>query len=153
MSTNRYLGLAGLALLVSWPLAASAQNTPVKPSKDLLEAIALDVPIDPATRVDPAAMPRDLAKETARSGSEIQITLDTAQGARYLVDCALDSAEQEFAVVTDETRTTQAPQLGHLAVVLIGNGPEQKVRVLPLGDANYKSRRFTLFQVTVTPIS
>lgn len=209
MSTASYLGSAGLAVLASWPLTVSAQNTPAKPSEDLLEAIALDVPIDPATRIDPAAMPRDigrrtlealgltaeqlatarsatysaarledlsgslevfyasvvkhrdrwvfwgedLPKETARNGSEIQITLDTARDARYLVDFALDSAEQEFAVVTDETRTTQAPEQGHLALIVTGNGREQKVRLLPLGDSNYKSRRFTLFQVTVTPIS
>jgi hypothetical protein len=209
MSTNGYLGCAGLALLASWPLTASAQNTAVKPSKDLLEAIALDVPIDPATRVDPAAMPRDigsraldslgltaeqlatpraltysathledasgalgvfyasvvkhrdrwvfwsedLPKATVRASPEVQLTFETARNTRYLVDFALDSAAQEFAVVVGETRTTLTPERGHIALIVSGAGNEQKVRLVPLGDASFKSRRFTLFQVTVTPIS
>ena len=94
----------------------------------------------------------DLRAESTREGSEAQLTLDTAQGTRYLVDFVLDSAEQQFAVVIGDTRTTQAPVVGHLAVIVAGTGREQKVRVLPLGDASFKSRRFTLFQVTVTPI-
>jgi hypothetical protein len=94
-----------------------------------------------------------LPNETTRSGTEVQLTLDVAAGARYLVDFVLDSAEQDFAVVAGETRTTQAPAFGHLALIVTGTGREQKVRLLPLGDASYKSRRFTLFEVTVTPIS
>jgi hypothetical protein len=94
-----------------------------------------------------------LPNETTRAGTEVQLTLDVATGARYLVDFVLDSAEQNFAVVVGETRTTQAPAFGHLALIVTGTGREQKVRLLPLGDASYKSRRFTLFQVTVTPIS
>jgi hypothetical protein len=208
MSTKGFLRLAGLAIVAASPFAAFAQN-PVKPTSDVLDAIALDVPIDPATRVDPATMPRDtgrrtleslglvgeqlaaaravsysaahledasgrlevfyasvvkddsrwvfwseeLPKEAARSGSEVQLTLRTEKGARYLVDFALDSAEQPFAVVAGETRTTQAPEFGHLALIVTGTGKEDKVRLLALGDASFKSRRFTLFQVTVTPIS
>jgi len=207
MSTKGFLRLAGLAIVASSPFAAFAQN-PVKPTSDVLDAIALDVPIDPATRVDPATMPRDtgrrtlealgltgeqlaaaravsysaayledasgklevfyasvvkddarwvfwseeLPKETARAGSEVQLTLRTEKGARYLVDFALDSAEQPFAVVVGETRTTQSPEFGHLALVVTGTGKDDKVRLLALGDAGFKSRRFTLFQVTVTPI-
>jgi hypothetical protein len=209
MSTHSYLRLSGLALVAAWPLAGVAQNTPVRPTDDVLEAIALDVPIDPATRVDPSTMPRDigrrtleplglgvdqlataravtysaghlqdasgrlevfyasvikdgdrwvfwsedLPKETVRAGSEVQLTLHTEKGARYLVDFMLDSAEQPFAVVAAERRTTQTPQFGHLALIVTGTGKDDKVRVLPLGDASFKSRRFTLFQVTVTPIS
>ena len=175
---------------------------------DVLEASALGVPIDPATRVDPASMPRDigrrtleplgltadqlatertvtysvehledatgtlevyyasvvrdegrwvfwsedLPKETTRAGSEMQLTLDTQNGVRYLVDFVVDSAAQQFAVVSGETRTTSAAELGHIALVVNGTGREHKVRVLPLGDASFKSRRFTLFRVTVTPI-
>jgi hypothetical protein len=91
-------------------------------------------------------------KETSREGSEVQLTLATTNGVRYLVDFAIDSDTQQFAVVSGDVRTTQAPQLGHLALVVTGTGKEHKVRLLPLGDANYKSRRFTLFRVTVTPI-
>ena len=95
----------------------------------------------------------DLPKEAARAGSEIQLTLATTSGARYLVDFVLDSAEQQFAVVSGDARTTVTPELGHLALVVTGTGKEHKVRLLPLGDASFKSRRFTLFRVTVTPIS
>jgi hypothetical protein len=31
-------------------------------------------------------------------------------------------------------------------------GRDVKVRLIPLGDASFKSRRFTLFEVVVTPI-
>lgn len=94
----------------------------------------------------------DLAKETTREGSEVQLTLATTNGARYLVDFVLDSADQQFAVVSGDTRTTQAPEVGHLALIVAGTGKDHKVRLLPLGDASFKSRRFTLFRVTVTPI-
>jgi hypothetical protein len=190
-----------------WPLAALAQN-PVRPTDALFEASALGVPIDPATRVDPATMPRDigrraleplglkaeqlataravnfspahledalgtlevfyasvvkdkgrwvfwsegLPKDTTRQASEVQLTLATTKGTRYLVDFMIDSDVQEFAVVSGDTRATHAPELGHLALVVSGTGKPHKVRVLPLGDATYKSRRFTLFRVTVTPI-
>jgi hypothetical protein len=203
-----YLRLAGLAMIAAWALAAPAQN-PVKPTQELFEANALGVPIDPATRIDPATMPRDigrrtleplglraeqleeplatryspthleddagalevfyasvvrdenrwvfwaedLPKETSREGSEVQLTLATTSGVRYLVDFVIDSAEQQFAVVSGDVRTTQAPQAGHLALIVTGTGKEHKVRLLPLGDASYKSRRFTLFRVTVTPIA
>ena len=94
-----------------------------------------------------------LPMETSRQGSEVQLTLATTNGARYLVDFAIDSDEQQFAVVSGEVRTTQSPQLGHLALIVTGTGKDHKVRLLPLGDATYKSRRFTLFRVTVTPIA
>jgi len=95
----------------------------------------------------------DLPQNDARAGTEVQLTLDTANGTRYLVDFVIDSADQQFAVVSGDTRTTQAPELGHLALIVAGTGKEHKVRLLPLGDASYKARRFTLFGVTVTPIS
>ena len=56
----------------------------------------------------------DLPTETTRAGSEVQLTLDLAKGTRYLVDFVLDSAEQQFAVVVGDMRTTQAPALGTL---------------------------------------
>ena len=93
------------------------------------------------------------SKDTTRQGSEVQLTIPTTNGVRYLVDFVLDSDEQQFAVVSGDARTTQAPALGHLALVVTGTGKQHKVRLLPLGDANYKSRRFTLFRVTVTPIA
>jgi hypothetical protein len=203
------LRFIGLAVVAAAPVAAVAQNNPVRLTEDVLEASALGVPIDPATRVDPATMPRDigrrtleplglsaeqlateravtysadhledasgalevyyasvvrdegrwvfwgedLPKETTRAGSEVQLTLDTQNGVRYLVDFVIDSAEQPFAVVSGETRTTSAAELGHIALIVTGTGREHKVRVLPLGDATYKSRRFTLFRVAVTPIA
>lgn len=208
MSSKSYPRLVALTVVAAWPFAAFAQNNPVRLTEDVLEASALGVPIDPATRVDPASMPRDigrrtlerlgltaerlstaravtysvehledaagalevfytsvvrddgrwvfwaedLAKETTREGSEVQLTLATTNGARYLVDFALDSADQQFAVVSGDTRTTLAPELGHLALIVTGTGKDHRVRLLPLGDASYKSRRFTLFRVTVTPI-
>jgi hypothetical protein len=95
---------------------------------------------------------QELPAETVRTGSEIQFEFDAERDARYLVDFALDSAEQNFAVVTDEQRTDQAPAAGHLALVVTGTGKRLTLRVLPLGDANYQTRRFTLFQVTLTPV-
>jgi hypothetical protein len=91
-------------------------------------------------------------KETARKGSEIQLAIDTQRDARYLVDFALDSAQQEFAIVIGDTRTTLAPSVGHLALVATGTGKRLTVRAIPLGDTAHESLRFTLFQVTVTPI-
>lgn len=207
MSTTGFLRFAGFAMVAVWPLAALAQN-PVRLTDDVVEANALGVPIDPATRVDPSSMPRDigrrtleplgltdeqldaglavsyspthleddagtlqvffasvvrdkgrwvfwseaLPKDAARQTSEVQLTIPTTKGVRYLVDFVLDSDEQQFAVVSGDARTTQAPALGHLALVVTGNGKDHKVRLLPLGDASSKSRRFTLFRVTVTPI-
>ena len=207
MSAKGLVTLAGLAVIAASALAALAQN-PVRLTDDVFEANALGVPIDPATRVDPSSMPRDvgrrtleplglkeeqlataravtfspthlqdaagalevfyasvvrddgrwvfwsqaLPKETAREGSEVQLTLATTSGTRYLVDFVIDSDEQPFAVVSGDARTTQAPELGHLALVVTGTGKDHKVRLLPLGDATHKSRRFTLFRVTVTPI-
>ena len=208
MSAKGLVTLAGLAVIAAWALAALAQN-PVRLTDDVFEANALGVPIDPATRIDPASMPRDigrrtleplgltdkqletplatsysathladdagalevfyasvvrddgrwvfwseaLPKDSTRQSSEVQLTLATTNGVRYLVDFVLDSDEQQFAVVSGDARTTQAPQLGHLALVVTGTGKEHKVRLLPLGDASYKSRRFTLFRVIVTPIA
>ena len=63
-----------------------------------------------------------------------------------------DSADQNFAVVTGDSRTDQAPSAGHLALVVTGTGKRLTLRVLPLGDSGYQTRRFTLFQVTVTPV-
>ena len=94
----------------------------------------------------------DLPKNDTRPGNEVQLTLNTTSGARYLVDFVIDSADQQFAVVSGDTRTTQAPEVGHLALIVTGTGREHKIRLLPLGDASYKSRHFTLFRVTVTPI-
>ena len=91
-------------------------------------------------------------QETVRRGSEIQLAFDTQRDARYLVNFAVDSAQQEFAVVIGDTRTTIAPSLGHLAVVATGTGKRLTLRALPLGDVAHQSLRFTRFQVTVTPI-
>jgi len=200
--------LAGLAVIAAWAIAALAQN-PVRLTDEVFEANALGVPIDPATRIDPASMPRDigrrtleplgltdkqleaplatsysathldddagalavfyasvvrddgrwvfwseaLPKDSTRQSSEVQLTLATTNGVRYLVDFVLDSDEQQFAVVSGDARTTQEPQLGHLALVVTGTGKQHKVRLIPLGDASYTSRRFTLFRVIVTPIA
>jgi hypothetical protein len=94
----------------------------------------------------------ELAKETSLPGSEMQLAFDTERDARYLVDFALDTAEQDFAILIGDTRIDQAPVGGHLAAVATGTGKRLVVRVLPLGDANTKTLRFTLFQVTVTPV-
>jgi hypothetical protein len=93
----------------------------------------------------------ELPQETARRGSEVQLAFDTQRDARYLVDFALDSAQQDFAVVVGDMRTTQAPSGGHLALVVTGTGKRVALRALPLGDAKHQSLRYTLFQVTVTP--
>jgi hypothetical protein len=94
----------------------------------------------------------DLPQSTVRATSEVQRAFDTTRDARYLVDFTLDSAEQEFAVVSDQVRTTQAPVNGHLALIVSGTGKRHKVRILPLGDSQYSARHFTLFHVTVTPL-
>ena len=95
---------------------------------------------------------QELAKESARSGSEIQLAFDTERDARYLVDFALDTAEQDFAILIGDTRIDQAPVSGHLAVVATGTGKRIVVRALPLGDNGAKTLRFTLFQATITPL-
>jgi len=95
----------------------------------------------------------ELPKEAARAGSEVQLELATTNGARYLVDFVIDSDEQPFAVVSGDVRTTQTPAAGHVALIVTATGKEHTVRLLPLGDATHKNRRFTLFRVTVTPIS
>jgi len=94
----------------------------------------------------------DVPRETVRAVSEVQLSFATQRDARYLVDFALDSGPQEFALVSAETRTTQAPLNGHLALVVTASGKEHKIRLLPLGDAQFNARWFTLFNVTVTPI-
>ena len=199
--------IVGPALgIVLW-LPLQAQQ-PVKLPDNVTQAAIQGVPLDPATRLDPARLPgelgrralealglraeqlatpraatysatrledaagrlavyyssvvkqgdrwvfwsEDLAQETARLGGEVQVSFDTARDARYLVDFVMDSAPQEFAVVSGDARTTQTPEAGHLALIVTGTGREHKVRVLPLGDAQYKARRFTLFNVTVTPL-
>lgn len=208
MSAKCVMRLCRLTTLLCVPLAVAAQNNPVRLTDEVLEAAMLDVPLDPATRIDAASPPRDVGRRTleplgltaeqlatartarysaarledaagslavfyasvvkdrdrwvfwsedfprdaTRVGSEVQLTFDTERGARYLVDFVLDSADQEFALVVGATRTTQVPEFGHLASVVTGTGREVKVRLLPLGDATFKSRRFTLYEVTVTPI-
>ena len=94
----------------------------------------------------------DLPKGTVRTAGEAQVSLATTQGARYLVDFVMDSAAQEFAVVSGDTRTTQTPIAGHLVLVVTGSGKQHKVRVVPLGDSQYQARSFTLFEVNVTPL-
>jgi len=95
---------------------------------------------------------QELAKDTTGSGSEIQLAFDTERDARYLVDFALDTAEQDFAILIGDSRIDQAPVAGHLAVVATGTGKRIVVRALPLGDASAKTLRFTLFQATITPL-
>jgi hypothetical protein len=94
----------------------------------------------------------DVAQTVPVKRGEAQVSFDTERDTRYLVDFALDSAEQSFAVVSGETRTTQAPSFGHVTLVVDGTGKRHKVRAVPLGDSQYAARRFTLFSVTVTPI-
>ena len=196
--------VVGAVLLA--PFAWAQQPTPL--SKDTTQAAKLGVPIDPATRVDPASFPGKLGRralaalgveqdqlheeraatysathledehgaltvyyasvvkqgsrwvfwseeqpqEVVRKGSEIQLAFDTQRDARYLLDFVVDSAQQDFAIVIGDTRTTFAPSGGHLALVATGTGKRLGVRALPLGDATRQSLRFTLFHVTVTPI-
>ena len=94
----------------------------------------------------------DVAQSVPPQRGEAQVSFDTDREARYLVDFALDSAEQDFAVVSGEARTTQAPSFGHISLVVAGTGKRHKVRVIPLGDSQHAARRYTLFSVTVTPI-
>jgi len=95
---------------------------------------------------------QDLPSETVRTGSELQLAFDTERDVRYLVDFALDSAAQNFAVVAGVSRVDQAPSSGHLALVVTGTSKRLTVRALPLGDEKHQTRDFTLFEVTVTPI-
>jgi hypothetical protein len=94
----------------------------------------------------------DIPKAAAPPSVEVQITLEAERDARYLVDFALESGAQEFAVVNGEARTSQTPSGGHIAVVVTGTGRAQTVRVLPLGDEQTHARHFTLFNVIVTPL-
>ena len=63
MNVRSCLAVIGAAVVTAWSLPVIAQN-PVRPTDDLFEANALGVPIDPATRIDPAQMPRDLGRRT-----------------------------------------------------------------------------------------
>lgn len=147
---RRTLGPLGLtAEQLETPLATSYSATHLEDDAGALEVFYASVVKDENRWV---FWSEALAKDTTREGSEVQLTLATTSGVRYLVDFVLDSDEQQFAVVSGDVRTTQAPQSGHLALIVTGTGKEHKVRLLPLGDASYKSRRFTLFRVTVTPI-
>jgi hypothetical protein len=147
---RRTLGPLGLtAEQLETPLATSYSATHLEDDAGALEVFYASVVKDENRWV---FWSEALAKDTTREGSEVQLTLATTSGVRYLVDFVLDSDEQQFAVVSGDVRTTQAPQSGHLALIVTGTGKEHKVRLLPLGDATYKSRRFTLFRVTVTPI-
>ena len=210
MSTKSFLSLRGLHARRGLVARRVSRRTRSGRRRELMQASALGVPIDPATRM--SIRPRcrgDLGRRTleplgltaeqlataravtysaehledASGALEVfyaSVVKDrrslgvlergsarrrplaraarcssrstTPKGARYLVDFVLDSAEQQFAVVSGDTRTTQAPALGHLALIVTGTGKDHKVRLLPLGDASFKSRRFTLFHVTVTPI-
>lgn len=94
----------------------------------------------------------ELPKDVLRPSTELQVTFDAERDTRYLVDFVIDTAAQEFAVVSDEGRTTQTAADGHIAVVVAGTGRPQTVRVLPLGDAQTHARRLTFFQVSVTPL-
>jgi hypothetical protein len=94
----------------------------------------------------------DLPKGVVNSSPEVQMTLETERDARYLVDFALVSGEHEFSVVIGETRMSQTPSDGHIAVVVTGTGREQTIRVLPSGDELTQARHFTLFNVIVTPL-
>lgn len=132
------------------PLATSYSATHLEDDAGALEVFYASVVRDDGRWV---FWSEALPKDTTRQGSEVQLTLNTTNGVRYLVDFVLDSDEQQFAVVSGDARTTQAPQSGHLALIVTGTGKENKVRLVPLGDATYKSRRFTLFRVTVTPIA
>jgi hypothetical protein len=146
--TLEALGLAADQLATERAVALDA--TRLQDALATLEAFYVSVVRDQGRWV---FWSEDLPKETAREGSEVQLTLATAKDVRYLVDFVLDSAEQPFAVVSGDARTTVTPALGHIALIVAGSGKAHKVRVLPLGDASYKSRRFTLFRVVVTPIA
>jgi hypothetical protein len=94
----------------------------------------------------------DVPKAVVQPSTELQIMLETERDARYLVDFVVESGEQEFAVIVGETRSSQTPANGHIAVVMTGTGRAQTVRVLPLGDEQTHARHFTLFNVVVTPL-
>jgi hypothetical protein len=208
MIGTKRAGASAAACITALLVASASAQQPVPLSKEATQASKLGVPIDPATRVDPASFPGKLGRralatlgveqdqlhedraaiysathledehgaltvyyasvvkqgsrwvfwaeeqpqEIVRKGSEVQLAFDTQRDARYLVDLALDSAQQDFAVVIGDMRTTIAPSVGHLTLVATGTGKRLTLRALPLGDATRQSLRFTLFQVTVTPI-
>ena len=63
MSVRGFLSFAGLVFAAAWPLVAPAQR-PVRLTDDVLQASALAVPVDPATLIDPAELPRDIGRRT-----------------------------------------------------------------------------------------
>src|SRR5262245_32105030 len=62
---------------------ASAQQTPVKPSKETTQAATLAVPIDPATRVDPASFPGKLGRRALTAVGVEQDQLHEDRAATY----------------------------------------------------------------------
>src|SRR5690242_21740598 len=98
---------AGFAMVAVWPLAALAQN-PVRLTGDVVEANALGVPIDPATRVDPSSMPRDIGRRTLEplglTDKQLEAPLATSYSATHLDDDAGALAVFYASVVRDDGR-------------------------------------------------
>ena len=94
----------------------------------------------------------DVPKGSTRNMPEVQLSFDTERGVRYLLDVVVYSGGQAFALVVGDTRTDGVPVFGHLLVIAPGTGHREKVRALPLGDAEFAARQFTLNFVSVTPI-
>src|SRR5688500_2141437 len=89
------LGLADDQL--DTPLATSYSPTHLEDDAGALEVFYASVVRDEGRWV---FWSEALPKDTTRQGSEVQLTLATTNGVRYLVDFVLDSDEQEFAVVS-----------------------------------------------------
>jgi hypothetical protein len=80
MRAKDLLRSTGLAILAAAPFASLAQNNPVRLTDEVLEASALGLPIDPATRVDPAQMPRGIGRRTLEPLGLSAEQLATARG-------------------------------------------------------------------------
>jgi len=90
----RHRTCAGLLALAAWlPIAATAQSN-LKVPDDVKSAATMAVPIDPATRVDPGRMPRDLGRQALASLGLSSEQIAAERSAKYSATRLEDGAGQ-----------------------------------------------------------
>ena len=129
MSMTGVIRVVGLAIVAAWPLATVAQN-PVRPTQELFEANAAGVPIDPATRVDPASMPRDIGRRTLEPLGLTEKQLDAPLAVNYSATHLEDDAGKRLCRLQQLQRAIEADEPSHRLRGLAGLLPEALDEVL-----------------------
>ena len=135
MLSRRSLYLWAATVVLGWPLTLPAQRAVRLPS-DVVDTAVAGVQIDPATRVDPARMPRALQRTRLFE----TLGLDA------------DAVDSNAAVVYSAMHLEDGA--GRLTVYYTSLVKQRRrtVRVLPAGGPDFDARRYTLFEVRVTPL-